>query len=120
MRGNFYLSIFYLKHNVSIISWKIRVKGIIPLKPKPGTALISTNQNKTSLDLVLITEKRFLRINQTGQMERRVGSIFSCVLVSQCAPVTGALPVWDATCVWLTTHYSVGKGWIIYPYGLIP
>lgn len=120
MRGNFYLSIFYFKHNVSIISWKICVKGIIPLKPKPGIALISTNQNKTSLDLVLITEKRFLCIYLTGQMERRVGSIFSCVLASQCAPVTGALPGWDATCVWLTTHYSVGKGWIIYPYGLIP
>lgn len=59
MKGNLFLSIFYFKHNVSTISWKICVRGIIPLKPKPGIALISTHQNKTSLDLVLITEKCF-------------------------------------------------------------
>lgn len=91
MKGNLFLSIFYFKHNVSTLSWKICVRGIIPLKPKPGIALISAHQNKTSLDLVLITEKCFPCIYLTGKTEQGIGSISPCALASPCAPITGGL-----------------------------
>lgn len=36
-----------------------------------------------------------------------------------CVPLTRSIACWDESSACLTVHYPVGKGWIIYPYGLI-
>lgn len=74
MRGGFYLRIFYFKHNVSIISWKMCLRGIVPLKPKPSIALISTNENKTFLDLVLMMRRCFPCIYLRNRKEGKISS----------------------------------------------
>jgi len=116
MRGC-YLRILCYKRKTT--SWKICLRGMVPWKPKSGRVLISTNQDRIFLDLVLDKVQMFpLHAPELGKRKESWRPFLSYPGSPVCHPnMQRRMPRMSPPCVWPPTGLWVKAG-ALYPYGL--
>lgn len=115
--GGCYLRVLCYKRKTT--SWKICLRGMVPWEPKSGIVLISTNQNRIFLDLVLDKVQMFpLHAPELGK-RRELEAFLLLSWQPRVPPKHAVSHASDESPMCLTAHWPVGKAGILYPYGLI-